>query len=422
MAHRTSPSRRAFLTGAASMALCGGLSREAFGQTNGRPVKNLVVFFAYGGWDQAMCFDPKPGVSTVIVPPGEVQTHHGMSIYAVDGAPAVPLFFDAFGGDVALMRGLDMVSLSHEICRRYALTGTADMRRPDLAAIIASTTGADRPLPYLMMSSRAMPGPLAGLAGWLGRANQLGQLLNPDVGMAPMPELGLPPEQAIDPVAEWLSGRHQRAGEEFHSVKGSARWNDFGAGQERVAALEAHRDGFRGFDELEVTDNQVDMALHVLANGLVRSVMIDSGSNWDTHYDNDLQIRYYDKMFTSLGRLMEGLRATPGLEGGTLLDETVVWVVSEMGRPPGMNDGYGKEHLPYTSSLLMGGGVKGGQVIGATDDRLVGQRLNLATGALDDSGSLVRPDQLVAGLLEGCGVRADTWLPNVEPFMGPFES
>ena len=255
-----------------------------------------------------------------------------------------------------------------------------------------------------------------------GRGNQLGQLLNPDMGMAPMPTLGLPPQEAVDPVADWLAGRHARAQEEFHSDKAKALWGDFGAGQERVASLEAHRDGFRGFNELEVVDNQVDMALHVLQHGLVRSVMIDSGNNWDTHYDNNLQIRYYDRMFTALGRLMQGLKSAPGVDGGTLLDETVVWVVSEMGRPPGMNDGYGKEHLPFTSSLLMGGGVKGGQMIGATDDRLIGQRVNLQTGALDDAGSLVRPDQLVAGLLEGCGVRADRWLPNVTPFMGPFES
>ena len=242
------------------------------------------------------------------------------------------------------------------------------------------------------------------------------------MGMAPMPTLGLPPQEAVDPVADWLAGRHARAQEEFHSDKAKALWGDFGAGQERVASLEAHRDGFRGFNELEVVDNQVDMALHVLQHGLVRSVMIDSGNNWDTHYDNNLQIRYYDRMFTALGRLMQGLKSAPGVDGGTLLDETVVWVVSEMGRPPGMNDGYGKEHLPFTSSLLMGGGVKGGQMIGATDDRLIGQRVNLQTGALDDAGSLVRPDQLVAGLLEGCGVRADRWLPNVTPFMGPFES
>jgi len=414
-------SRRELLAGAASLALCGGLTSTAHGAVNGRPAKNLLVFFAYGGWDTAMCFDPKPGVSTVIVPDGEVQTHHGIDIYAVDGAPAVPAFFAEHGDQVALLRGLDMVSLSHEICRRYALTGTADIRQPDLAAIIAATTGVDRALPYLMMSSRAMPGPLAGLAGWLGRGNQLGELLNPDLGVAPLPDLGLPPDDAIDPVSDWIRGRHERSAAEFHSSKGKARYDDFGAGQDRVASLEAHREGFRGFEGLEIVDNQIDMALHVLANGLVRSVMVDSGNNWDTHYDNDLQVRYYDRMFTALDRLMTGLRTTPGLEGGTLYDETVVWVVSEMGRPPGMNEGYGKEHLPFTSSLLMGGGVKSGQVIGATDDRLVGQRVNLQTGALDDGGSLVRPDQLVAGLLEGCGVSAEPYLPNVTPFMGPFE-
>ena len=150
--------------------------------------------------------------------------------------------------------------------------------------------------------------------------------------------------------------------------------------------------------------------------------MLDSDANWDTHYDNALQQRYYAKLFGALDRLMAGLQSTPGLEEDTLLEETVVWVVSEMGRTPGLNDGAGKEHLPFTSTLMMGGGVKGGITLGATTDGLVGQRVNLATGALDDGGALVRPDNLVAGVLEGCGVSAEAWLPNVVPYMGPFVS
>jgi len=418
------PSRRSLLGGAASLAFLGGLGGRSLAATsNGRPPRNLVVFFAYGGWDPALAFDPKPDVEAVITPPGEVQSHHGHDVFVLDEAPEVGTFFRNHGAEVCMLRGVDMVSISHEICRRYALTGTAEARKPDLAAVVANTHGSDRPLPYLMVSSRAMPGPLAGVAGWLGRTNQLGAMLNPDIGLAPLPELGLPPEEAVDPVAAWLAGRHERAAGRFTgSASGTAMWEDYAAGQERIAALETHRDGFRGLPGLEQIDNQVDIALHTLANGLVRTVMLDSDANWDTHYDNALQQRYYAKLFGALDRLMAGLQSTPGLEEDTLLEETVVWVVSEMGRTPGLNDGAGKEHLPFTSTLMMGGGVKGGITLGATTDGLVGQRVNLATGALDDGGALVRPDNLVAGVLEGCGVSAEAWLPNVVPYMGPFVS
>jgi len=52
-----------------------------------------------------------------------------------------------------------------------------------------------------------------------------------------------------------------------------------------------------------------------------------------------------------------------------LLDETVVVIHSEFGRMPISQRGVGRDHNPGAGFILMaGGGIKGGQVIGATDD------------------------------------------------------
>ena len=52
-----------------------------------------------------------------------------------------------------------------------------------------------------------------------------------------------------------------------------------------------------------------------------------------------------------------------------LLDKTMVLAMGEFGRTPKVNPAGGRDHCPQCWTILMGGGgVKGGQVIGASDD------------------------------------------------------
>ena len=51
-----------------------------------------------------------------------------------------------------------------------------------------------------------------------------------------------------------------------------------------------------------------------------------------------------------------------------MLDSTLVIWTGEFGRTPRINPNSGRDHFPRAfTSMLAGGGVKGGQVIGATD-------------------------------------------------------
>jgi uncharacterized protein (DUF1501 family) len=53
-----------------------------------------------------------------------------------------------------------------------------------------------------------------------------------------------------------------------------------------------------------------------------------------------------------------------------LLEETLVVVMGEFGRTPKINTLAGRDHWPRVFSVLLaGGGVRGGQVIGASDAR-----------------------------------------------------
>jgi hypothetical protein len=85
---------------------------------------------------------------------------------------------------------------------------------------------------------------------------------------------------------------------------------------------------------------------------------------WDTHAKNfsvlkDNKLPALDQTFSAL---MEDLQ-TRGL-----LDETLVVVMSEMGRTPRVNANGGRDHWTYCySALFAGAGIRGGTVYGASD-------------------------------------------------------
>ncbi len=121
----------------------------------------------------------------------------------------------------------------------------------------------------------------------------------------------------------------------------------------------------------------------------------DGQNFWDTHGDNFNQLK---------NRLMppadQGFSALlDDLSDRGLLDETLVVWVGEFGRTPRINPANsGREHWPRCySAVLAGGGVRGGQVFGASD------RWG-AYPSLDPVG----PDDLGATILHALGIDPGT--------------
>src|SRR5262249_41486760 len=101
--------------------------------------------------------------------------------------------------------------------------------------------------------------------------------------------------------------------------------------------------------------------------------LCNSGGGWDTHGNNfnclkDRLLPEFDRPFAAL---------LDDLHQRGLLDTTLVLVTSEMGRKPKVGDprsggpgGVGRDHWTACMSVLLaGGGVRGGQVFGASDRR-----------------------------------------------------
>jgi hypothetical protein len=91
----------------------------------------------------------------------------------------------------------------------------------------------------------------------------------------------------------------------------------------------------------------------------------DSGDGgWDHHYRNFqiMQDRHSPWLDQGLSALLSDLR-----ERG-LLERTMVVVMGEFGRSPKINAMAGRDHWEHCySAILAGGGVRGGQIVGASD-------------------------------------------------------
>ncbi|MBA4188093.1 MAG: DUF1501 domain-containing protein [Planctomycetaceae bacterium] len=84
--------------------------------------------------------------------------------------------------------------------------------------------------------------------------------------------------------------------------------------------------------------------------------------NWDTHGQNFDQVKNLSTTLDAAwSSLMDDLK-----DRGLLETTTIVWM-GEFGRTPKINQGKGRDHYPNAwSTVLAGGGIKGGQAIGKT--------------------------------------------------------
>jgi uncharacterized protein (DUF1501 family) len=158
--------------------------------------------------------------------------------------------------------------------------------------------------------------------------------------------------------------------------------------QYRAPAAEAHRSAReravqlmhasqkRAFDLSEETDEVRDaygrgsfgqgclMARRLIETGVpFVEVLMGDGVGWDTHQANFPRTKALSlDCDLAMSALIEDL------EQRGLLDSTLVIWMGEFGRSPQTTSGGGRNHWARAwSSVLIGGGIRGGQVVGRTD-------------------------------------------------------
>jgi len=116
------------------------------------------------------------------------------------------------------------------------------------------------------------------------------------------------------------------------------------------------RERYKGVEKLLLARRLVEAG--------VGAVTVDIG-NWDTHFDNFPYLReWLPKVDRGVSALIEDLHDR-GLEKDVI---TVMW--GEFGRTPLINKRAGRDHWqPAMSTLIAGGGLRMGQMVGATTSR-----------------------------------------------------
>jgi uncharacterized protein (DUF1501 family) len=374
--------RRDFLKvgilGGAGLTLAGYLRLAEAGQVNETAKAKAGIFINLtGGPSHLDTFDMKPDAPSEYRGTFDPIKTNVPGVEFCEHLPELARCADRF----AILRGVTHTLAAHNLGTEYVNTGnrplasleypgygavvakeTEGLNPPDLPSFVAIPSGNQRPgflgVKYAPLNTGAAP--RAGqpfsvrgiaLAGGLtiAEVEKRHKLLRElDVAFRGF--------EAENQLLEGLDRFSQQA----HAIMTSSRSRDaFDISKESPAFAEPFGEDPFGVSCL--------LACRLIESG-VRFVTLSLGG-WDTHQDNFTRLRenLLPKLDTGLAALLNGL-AQKGL-----LDSTAVFVTGEFGRTPKINtrsaEG-GRDHYPRCMFMLMaGGGIRGGQVVGESDDK-----------------------------------------------------
>jgi hypothetical protein len=337
--------------------------------------------------------------------------------------------------DLCVIRGVNMGTLTHEVGRRYFLTG----KLPRGLAASGSS---------LETWWAAATGDLTGfqipsLVG--GGAETYNEGLSPMASGLSVPDYAAM-LQVLRPLNAALAvdGKVTEAAAKFHqgafcaskqldaTGQVAAHLSAWGAAQSLAnGGLWKHFD-FKpnptpgsALDRLYTTFNvdksnpgatlsgtprgQAALAAQALTNRISQVVLLRLVDVTDAHFSDNWPSNHPARQragFDAVSELITYLQNTPDKNGGSFWDRTTLLCYSEFARGPVINPQGGRDHHLSSACLVAGKGIKGNLVVGANNDKNYEARpMNLATGAPDDDmGFAVRPPDVHATVLQAAGL------------------
>ena len=389
---------------------------------DGSALKFCFVFNP-GGWDVTQVFADAfdlPGVH--VMPGSERASAGGIDFVDHPTRPAVRTFFETHGARTLVLNGMLVRSIAHEICTEIAMTGGTGGTGADWPTRIGAAAADRTLLPSLVLGGPSFPADRVDAAARTGMNGQLQGLIDGralDASDTPVQGLSRPAEGLVD---RYVLARARGRALEARGALDGALSDDVVRGLEKTADLKDLQFAmqFRTGPSLE---DQASVAAQALSRGVSRCATLSfTGSQqvlgWDTHANNDAQQTVlFQELFTGLGQLLQRLQATPGEVGPSLADETVVVVLSEMGRTPAINPLNGRDHWPYTSAMLIGPGVTGGRVVGGFDGLFYGKTVD-PDSAETGGSTVLSAETLGATLLALADEDPAEHLPGIDPLWG----
>lgn len=369
---------------------------------SGETQRRFLFVYCKGGWDTTFVFSPMGHNPEVDTEPEAEETQSGGIIHVDHNTrPAVRRFFEQYGSETCVINGFEVRSIAHDKAQRLLFTGSPGTEYDDWGSILAFEQAANMPLPYINVSGPSYAATTQEAVARLGSNGQLNTLLKSDDIARPSSIIeSLEDASVLERANQGVLNLDSQMGRVLGSLSGAENLVDtiqFSGGENFKERLQTVVDCF----ELDVSRCGI--------------VQYDGHQDlgWDSHGANFIQATHFQDLFVALGDLMSELHQRPGSNGGVLADEVCVVVLSEMGRHPKLNNNQGKHHWTYTSAMLVGAGVAGGQVIGKYDDNFFGMPIDLKSGNLDELGDPLTAKHLGATLLALGGIEPELYTGGV---------
>jgi uncharacterized protein DUF1501 len=324
--------------------------------------KRIVVFNMAGGLSQLESWDPKPGTAT-----GGPFRSIATSVPGIRISELLPETAKQMH-HLCLVRGVNTSEDDHGKGAYLMLHGrrqTPAGEYPEIGAVAAKALApTESPLPGYVLITPGGGGGRGNDAAYLGPKYSSVQLGN-----------GKPPQNTVRPqnVSELSETSRQafrkRVNDEFLSRRRTAITEAFTYSFEQAEQLMRQRDVFDVSKEPEKDVNRYgkhDFGRHcLLARRLLEKGITCvqlSHSNYDTHNEN---FNFHIEQLGEFDRSFANFVADIADRG--MLDSTLIVVLSEFGRTPGINPHMGRDHWSKSWSICMGGGrVPRGHVYGKT--------------------------------------------------------
>jgi uncharacterized protein (DUF1501 family) len=361
-----SPGRRDFLR-LAGLAGLGWLTPighllAARAERAKEPARSIILVWLAGGPSQLETFDPHPG--TMIAGGTRAIPTVVRGVQLAEGFARLAEVMPS----VSLVRSLVSKEGDHERGTYYVKTGY----RPD-PTVVHPALGAIccHELPEggtsIPRHVSILPSPWPGRGGFLGGEYDAFQVDDP---AAKLPDVVAPVAADRDArrvgdldVVEraFAKGRLARAEATLHRDTVRRARAMMASEQLRAFDLADEPARLRG-DYGETPFGRACLAARRLTEVGVRCVEVTLGG-WDSHVNNhEVHRKLVAALDPALAALIRDLRDRDAL------DRTVVVCAGEFGRTPKVNTLGGRDHWPNGFSLaIAGGGLRGGQVVGATD-------------------------------------------------------
>jgi hypothetical protein len=375
---------------------------KAAGKTPGRE-KSCILFFLMGGQSQLDMWDMKPDAPEMIRGEFKPISTNVDGIRICEHLPMLARRTDQY----AIIRSMTHHIKNHAPACYYALSGMAPKRDvnnfglspddyPALGSVASLLKPSTRPVPSYVQLSPAlvgdtgiqMPGLHAGLLS--AKYDPLKVPNDPNDPAFKVEELSLPAEVSD----QRFSARRsllQVVESEFPLVREAEAVGRLDSFYQRAFGLVTSTEARKAFDVnseapklrerygRNIYAQQCLLARRLVESG-VRLVTIVWGGPinapldyWDTHQGNFPKQK--DKLLPIFDRCYSAL--LDDLKDRGMLDDTLVVAMGEFGRTPrvgqitanGGTDSTGRDHWPFCYSItLAGAGIKGGQVIGKSDE------------------------------------------------------